>query len=86
MQHKVILINYANAIFRKSQLKNSKTGIEFGGFQEVISYTPKDIDLEFRAQNTTILKQERGDGYFLWKPYFIKRALDLLDDGDFLVF
>ena len=33
MKNKVILINYANANFRKSQLKNSKTGIEIGGFK-----------------------------------------------------
>jgi len=86
MQDKVILINYANAIFRKSQIRNSYTGIEFGGFQEVISYASKDIDSAFQAKNAAILKQEKGDGYFLWKPYFIKKTLALLSEGDFLFY
>lgn len=86
MKHKVLLINYANAVFRKSQIKNSKTGSAIGGFKEVISYTPADVDVLFRAKHAAILKQEKGDGYFLWKPYFIKKALDLIEDGDFLFY
>jgi hypothetical protein len=86
MQQKVLLINYANAVFRKSQLKNSKTARDITGFKEVISYTPKDIDAAFRAQHAAILKQEKGDGYFLWKPYFIQKALNLLQEGDYLFY
>ena len=86
MQDKILLINYANSIFRKSQIKNSTTGIAIGGFQEVLSYTPKDIDLAFQAENAAILKQEKGDGYFLWKPYFIKKTLASLQTGDFLFY
>ena len=42
-----LLINYANFLFRKSQKLNTKTGIEFGTFDKVISYAPKDIDSAF---------------------------------------
>jgi hypothetical protein len=86
MQDRLILINYANAVFRKSQIKNSRTGSEIGGFMEVISYTPKDVDQQFRAKNSAILRQEKGGGYFLWKPYFIRKTLDLMNDGDFLFY
>jgi hypothetical protein len=32
------------------------------------------------------LGQTRGNGYWLWKPYFIRRSLDLLNSGDFLFY
>lgn len=81
-----LLINYANAEFRKSQQLNSQTGRDVGKFDEVISYSPQDIDAEFRERNKHILKQVKGNGYWLWKPYFIHRALQQLRDGDILFY
>lgn len=42
-------------------------------------YTKKDIDRDFYEKNKHILDQERGAGYWLWKPYFIYKALQ---EGD----
>ncbi|MFC1883511.1 hypothetical protein ACFL2O_01965 [Thermodesulfobacteriota bacterium] len=81
-----LLINYANNVFRKSQKLNSKTGLKVGLFDEVISYFPKDIEPDFFERNKKILRQKRGNGYWLWKPYFIKKALDILNFGDFLFY
>lgn len=81
-----LLINYANKAFVKSQKKNSKTAINFGLFDKVISYSPKHIDVDFYKKNIKILKHERGNGYWLWKPYFIKKSLALLQEGDFLFY
>ena len=81
-----LLINYANKIYRKSQKLNSKTGLEIGMFDKVISYMPEDIDNEFYQKNKKILNQKIGNGYWLWKPYFIKKSLALLDEDDFLFY
>ena len=81
-----VLINYANDLFRTSQQVNSTTGKTVGLFDEIISYSPKDIDSEFYAMNKTILSQKKGNGYWLWKPYFIKKTLEVLNDGDFLFY
>lgn len=81
-----LLINYANAVFRKSQKLNSRTGLTVGLFDKVISYSPRDIDPDFYERNKKILSQEKGNGYWLWKPYFIKKALDMLSFGDFLFY
>src|SRR6266568_1851483 len=81
-----LLINYANNIFQESQKLNTKTGKEIGLFDEVISYSPLDIDKNFLDKNKNVLKQKRGNGYWLWKPYFIKRGLETLKDGDFLFY
>lgn len=80
------LINYANSKFRDVQTKNARTGTDVGTFDRVTCYTPNDIDKSFRGQNEHILKQPKGDGYWLWKPYFIHRALSELSAGDYLFY
>src|SRR6266498_5640911 len=81
-----LLINYANDVFRESQKINSITGKEIGLFDQVISYSPKDIELDFFRKNRKILIQKKGNGYWLWKPYFIKKTLETLDYGDYLFY
>ncbi|MEO1520478.1 MAG: hypothetical protein AAFU78_06840 [Cyanobacteria bacterium J06633_2] len=82
----VLLINYANHCFYKSQKLNSKTGRAVGGFDKIISYSPKNIGKSFYEKNKKILAQRRGAGYWLWKPYLMKKSLELLNDGDFLFY
>ncbi len=81
-----LLINYANDIFRSSQKINSKTGKEIGLFDDVISYSPQDIEQTFYRKNKNVLNKRRGNGYWLWKPYFIKKTLEMLNYGDFLFY
>lgn len=81
-----LLINYATPEFYTPQEYNVKTGIDIGGFDQVISYRTKDIDPVFFEQNKHILLQERGAGYWLWKPYIIKKSLERLEGGDFLFY
>ncbi len=81
-----VLINFANRFFYKSQRYNTKTGLEVGGFDKAISYTPNDIDHEFFKQNRRILSRVKGAGYWLWKPYFIVKTLNQLRNGDFLLY
>lgn len=82
----IVLINYADDTFKKSQQLNTTTGKEIGLFDKIISYSPKDIEPSFLKRNKKILSQKRGNGYWLWKPYFIKKTLELLNDGDFLFY
>lgn len=81
-----LLMNYANETFRESQILNSKTGKDIGLFDEVISYSPEDIEPEFYRRNKKILSCEKGNGYWLWKPYFIKKSLEMLNWEDFLFY
>jgi len=81
-----ILINYADRNFTQSQQLNTKTGIKVGKFKEVWSYSPKDISKSFYQANKELLNQKRGNGYWLWKPYFILKSLEKLDFGDYLFY
>ena len=81
-----VLINYADDLFLSSQKLNSQTGLEVGGFDQVVSFSPSDIDPSFYSANRKILGQKRGNGYWLWKPYFIKRMLDNVKMGDYIFY
>ena len=68
-------------------LINKKTALEVGKVDEYYSYGPKDIDKDFKERNKEILSRKRGNGYWLWKPYFILKTLkEKLDEGDYLIY
>ncbi len=81
----IIAINYADKKFQRAQKLNSETARRWGA-DRVIEYGPDDIDASFRRRNQEILDAPRGGGYYLWKPYFYRKAYDALDEGDYLVY
>lgn len=81
-----VLINYADEKYHKVQRLNSLSGRMFGGFDKVIEYGPDDIDCKFKVENIKILENKRGNGLWLWKPYFILKTLNTLEDGDVLFY
>lgn len=81
----IIAINYANEDFSKAQKLNLETALEWGA-DRTIGYTPADIDAEFRDTNKHILSEKRGNGYYLWKPYFLNKAYKELKEGDYLIY
>ena len=82
-----ILINYATDNFHLRQVMNAETGYSVGKFDHVIKYSPGDIDDNFFQENKHILKhKKRGAGYWLWKPYIVKKTLMQISEGDFLFY
>jgi hypothetical protein len=81
----IYAINYANEKYRNAQMLNTKTAYMHGA-DKVIEYSPKDIDAQFYDFNREIFSCERGDGYWIWKPYLIKRTLERVNDEDYLIY
>ena len=82
----IIAINYANKSFAKAQKFNLETAKKFGA-DKTIAYTPEDIDKDFYEKNKKILTATKGNGYYLWKPYFLNKAFhEQLKDGDYLIY
>ena len=82
----IVLSNYANAYYLKSQQQNIDSGLDVGGFTKVFSYSPEDLSQFIQKNNSEILRCYRGNGYWLWKPYLICKSLKLLNEGDVLVY
>jgi hypothetical protein len=79
-------ISYANTQFRGSQKLLQATADRVGGIDRIFAHSPRSLDAEFRRLNKKILKEPRGAGYWLWKPYIINRHLQQLGDDDWLFY
>ena len=71
--------DYQNAI---SSLVNSSKDY----FTDIHVFSTKDIDSNFYNEHIEILTQQRGAGYWLWKPYFINKVLTNVNDGDIVFY
>ena len=50
------------------------------------SYTDNDIDINFKKKFNGILNKKRGGGYWIWKPYLIKKHLEKINNNDILIY
>lgn len=83
---KKYLVNYSDKTHKNAQIENSNSALFIGGFDEVFSFKLKDLGEEFITENKAIMSQTRGAGYWMWKPFVIKKALELIKDNDFLMY
>lgn len=81
----IYAITYSNELYENPKKWNLRSALE-NGVDAVRSYAPEDIDDEFYSKNKKILNCERGNGYWLWKPYFIRKTLQEINYGDYLVY
>ncbi len=79
-------INFANEDFKAKQIWNSRTAKWFGGVDEVINYTPNDIEEDVIEANKELFKFSKGFGNYFWKPYLIKKSLNEIKNNDYLVY
>ena len=85
--YKIVAISYADEKYLKQLKINELTAINIGKVDEYYKYNFDDIDLNFKKKNEDILSRERGNGYWLWKPYFILKAFkEKLNKGDYLIY
>ena len=86
-QKKIIGISYSNNELQTQLKYCKKSALEIGKVDLFYDYGPNDIDIEFKQINYEILFRQNGDGYWLWKPYFILKTLkEKLEDGDYLIY
>lgn len=79
------VINFADANFMRQQALNTKSAYEKGKVDYVIEFHEEDI-MELKAQYPEHFKIKRGFGLWFWKPYLIMKAMDRVDDGDYLFY
>ena len=84
---KIVAISYGDEKYSNQLKFNGKSALEIAKVDEFYGYTPKDIDSDFKEKNSYILEKSRGNGYWLWKPYFLYRTLkEKLSYGDYLIY
>ena len=83
---------YAMACADENYMPSAKfqlnTALKKGKVDRTLCYNITHIDAEFKKKNEKILQAggERRKGCYLWKPYFVNKALAEINDGDFLIY
>lgn len=87
MQHKIIFFTYGNGQnfkYSRYHLKNLAINSEI--FHKTYSFKFNDIDRNFRTKYKYIFDMERGNGYWIWKVYFLKELLSQISNNDLIVY
>ena len=79
-------ITYGDNKFINSKNRLLKEAREFNEFKTVTSYGPEDLSQEFKQKHKDILKCSRGGGYWIWRPYILKKKIDTVLEGDFVIY
>ncbi|WP_299670564.1 hypothetical protein [uncultured Polaribacter sp.] len=83
----ITLVNFADEKFRNKQKWNTLSAKLFGKFDHVIEYDFSDINEQSLSLNKESLKyKEKGSGNYFWKPYIVEKALNRINEGDYLMY
>ena len=79
------LITFATEDYEISASRLKATALRYGA-DETIIYRPEHIEVMFKQMILNpLLPNSRGHGWWIWKPYFIFKAMWGMKDGDLLV-
>lgn len=83
-ESKTILISFASSDLKKSINRLKKQAYETKFYDEVKIITEDDLDYNFKIHLKKIISDGnmRGYGYFMWKPYIVKKLLSEINNGD----
>lgn len=80
------LVTYGDSNYARQREVFKASALASGFFDKVHLFTDLDIDTVFYKKVYAPIKSYRGGGFWIWKPYFIKKVLDSIDDGDVLIY
>lgn len=83
---KIHFVSFAssNLILTLKRIESEAKKCNF--FDQIHTYTEKDIPEFMEQHNDFIYKNKKGFGYWIWKPYIVLKVLNTIEEGDILVF
>lgn len=73
--------------YSKSIQRIKQQAINMNVFDYIYIYTEKDFDKEFLDKHQSFINNnKRGYGYWIWKSYFTQKTLNLMNEGDILIY
>jgi hypothetical protein len=86
-KNNVVLCCYADNKYKTFQDRLVQQNEKDRQFDSVHAYNREWLETtDFYKQNKELLDQERGGGYWAWKPYIIFESLQKLEEGDLLLY
>lgn len=72
--------------FRNAQKWNTMSAKFWGSFDRILQFSPNCISSDFRNLHADIFAYERGNGLWIWKPYFFNKVIESCKDGDYVFY
>lgn len=86
MQKNIHFVSYGNNTYNFAKQRIKSEAINFGMFSSINIHSPNDIDKDFSQKYIDILSLQRGNGYWLWKEYFVSKKLSEVNFGDYVIY
>ncbi|PIZ33594.1 MAG: hypothetical protein COY39_02140 [Alphaproteobacteria bacterium CG_4_10_14_0_8_um_filter_37_21] len=83
----VYLVSYAGgkSVFFKNQNAQAISAVN-NGIDYMMMYKKTHFDADFLSKNNHILDHKYGDGYWIWKPYCILKAMDAAPEDSIILY
>lgn len=86
-RYKVKLLSFSTNEFITNQEKLTKSAHDTNGFDEILFWKDTSfVNTEYYKNHSSIFKNIRGFGYYIWKPFIIYNELLKCDYGDYVVY
>jgi hypothetical protein len=79
-------LTYATASFFANARALADSALQVGFHESTVVRPEQLAGSAFSRQHASILAEQRGAGYWLWKPYVIREALDGIGSRDVLLY
>jgi len=82
--NKIILLSFASDDLKKSIYRFKKQAKETNFYDEIRVMSFTDLDTNFKKVLKKLVSKgkKKGFGYFMWKPYLVKKILEEINYGD----
>lgn len=83
---RVTIVSYGDEKYSKS-ISVLKNEVNSCGIKNFVSHNPSTLPRDFIKKHFDFFsKNQRGGGYWLWKPCIVKESLKLIKEGDYLFY
>lgn len=78
-------VTFGSKCFENATKRLEKQAVNMDFFDELHIFNENSLSQDFVNENSHKFK-DRSYGYWIWKPWIIKKVLDEMNDGDLLVY
>ena len=83
---KIHLVSYFDEHYARRREPFIASALASSFFDYIHVFSNIDIDPVFYQQVYEPVRNHRGGGYWIWKPYFVKKVFDTIPPGDILIY
>jgi hypothetical protein len=81
---KIYFITYGNDKFKYSVKRIVIEAQKIDFFDEVLDFCEDDLPIYIKS--SPLFSSSKGGGYWLWKPYVVKKVLEKIQDNDIVIY